>query len=409
MIRVLLASFAIAAAASAQTFVVDAANGPGANFTDLQVAIDTVPDGSILSIRPGSYVQAHIDGKSLSLLADGSGVLLGAASMPGVPPIDVRNLGASQAVTLRGLSIGFHFFDVEMNLQACAGLVLIDGFVGYYVTPPAPYVTPPVPATPPIGIACHACSEVVLRNSIVSGFPAVQATTSTMAIETTQLIGLSSPNAVGVFWSNIGGTALDATNCILTCSRDQMTGGNGGAYGGPGPAIQCTGSTIRLCEDAQGNYAPGSLPGRPTAAIEGSAGTVLRTTLASVVGVYGSGGVANGLTDLLRPLPSLRTQSAAPGGTVHADVTTPIGGLVLLALALPGPAQTVPGIDGASWLDPSTATLMAVGSPGFGQPVRCSVAVPSGPGLVGARFGWQAFAWVPASGLFASNPSLYAN
>lgn len=37
-------------------FVLDAANGAGAHFTDLVTALNTVPDGATLLVRPGSYV-----------------------------------------------------------------------------------------------------------------------------------------------------------------------------------------------------------------------------------------------------------------------------------------------------------------------------------------------------------------
>ena len=59
----LLLSLVFPAAAPAQTFVVDAANGPGTNFTDLLTASTTVPDGATLLVRPGHYASLVADAK----------------------------------------------------------------------------------------------------------------------------------------------------------------------------------------------------------------------------------------------------------------------------------------------------------------------------------------------------------
>lgn len=40
---------------STQTFIVDASNGPGTNFTSISAAITAVPDGAVLDVRAGLY------------------------------------------------------------------------------------------------------------------------------------------------------------------------------------------------------------------------------------------------------------------------------------------------------------------------------------------------------------------
>ena len=47
-----LVPLCVALALPAQTFIVDAASGPGTNFTDLPPAIAAVPDGAIPLVRP---------------------------------------------------------------------------------------------------------------------------------------------------------------------------------------------------------------------------------------------------------------------------------------------------------------------------------------------------------------------
>jgi hypothetical protein len=58
-------------AAQRQIFVVDAANGPGAQFTSLPAAVAAVPDGSVLLLRPGSYAAFAVSGKGLSIVGAG--------------------------------------------------------------------------------------------------------------------------------------------------------------------------------------------------------------------------------------------------------------------------------------------------------------------------------------------------
>jgi len=60
------------AACFAQTYVVDAQNGPGANFVEISQAVATVPDGAVLVVRPGAYQGFAINGKSIAVLGSGS-------------------------------------------------------------------------------------------------------------------------------------------------------------------------------------------------------------------------------------------------------------------------------------------------------------------------------------------------
>lgn len=53
-------------------YIVDAASGPGTNYTDIQTAVLAVPDGSTLLVRPGTYAPVVIDGKGIAILADPS-------------------------------------------------------------------------------------------------------------------------------------------------------------------------------------------------------------------------------------------------------------------------------------------------------------------------------------------------
>src|SRR5262249_13509994 len=108
--------------AVAQTFVVDASNGPGTNFTDVAAAVAAVPDGATLLVRPGSYASFTLNGKGLTILG-GPGVQFAGQSAV------VMNTLSNQAVVLRGLAFADGVFGPSpyaVTVDACAGAVLIE-------------------------------------------------------------------------------------------------------------------------------------------------------------------------------------------------------------------------------------------------------------------------------------------
>jgi hypothetical protein len=394
--RSLFAFGMFTAAGFSQTFVVDLAGGPGVNFTNLQVAVDTVPDGAVLLIRPGGYANVSIHGKGLSLLATGSGVYLG--GLFGTP-ILAQNLTATQPLTLRGLSIGYGTA-TEIDLRQCAGPVLIEDFhFDDTVTPGMSLF--------PCGIAIDTCAQLTVRDSRIVAYVAVSAVQSNVVIENCELVGQDAFDLGHT--SVIAGTGAEAFGGSMTFARCRVRGGNGLTIGSyvvpPASAIHCDGAEIRICDDSNGTYTAGALPsGTPIAAIDGPTGTVVREPSAVVVGSSGGAAVASAILDVVRPLPSLHTASTP--GAMQADVTTPIGETTLLAFGLPGAVTTVPGVDGTLWLDPTLAFLIALGVPQPGAPLQYSIAVPPALPLLGVRFAWQAVADSAAHGLRFSNPSL---
>jgi len=73
----------------------------GADFSDLQPAIDAAQDGDLLLVRSGGYGPFEIAGKAVSIASDGPGALIAVVTGAGV----VRDLGPTQHVVLRGLTI----------------------------------------------------------------------------------------------------------------------------------------------------------------------------------------------------------------------------------------------------------------------------------------------------------------
>lgn len=102
--RTLLALVALALPASADVLVVDAAGG--GEFTSLVTAVAAAGDGDLLLVRAGDYREfataLQVSGKSLAIVADGSGPVLA----PAIQAI----AGPGQRVVLRGLTLepGLH-------------------------------------------------------------------------------------------------------------------------------------------------------------------------------------------------------------------------------------------------------------------------------------------------------------
>jgi hypothetical protein len=91
----LLAFAAFAAALSAQTtWIVDASNGPGTNFTEIQPAVDAASAGDVILVRPGTYAPISVS-KGVAIL--------------GQPGFTVSNnaIPSPIPVVLRGLLLGF--------------------------------------------------------------------------------------------------------------------------------------------------------------------------------------------------------------------------------------------------------------------------------------------------------------
>jgi hypothetical protein len=77
--------------------VVTVDDSGGADFTDLQPAIDAAGEGDLVLVRAGSYGPFEVVGKALAIVADDAAVATG----PGV----VRDLAPGQTVVLRGLRV----------------------------------------------------------------------------------------------------------------------------------------------------------------------------------------------------------------------------------------------------------------------------------------------------------------
>ncbi len=110
--------------------VVDASGAVG-GFTSIQLAIDSANDGDLVLVLPGTYGGFAIDGKGLTLVADGPGVIVSEPGFSGVAGLDIRNLPTGSSVNAAGLTVeaGTHTeCSNALQFQDCLGPIQIRDF-----------------------------------------------------------------------------------------------------------------------------------------------------------------------------------------------------------------------------------------------------------------------------------------
>ena len=200
--------------AHANVIVVDAAGGPGSNFTFIRAAIAAAAEGDTLLVRDGMYSSFQIVGKSLTVVADGPSVELLEDVSTGLPTIEVRNLSSEQEVLIRGFHSNFGFL-----VANCAGSVWFDELscTGDSATCTAAPI--------------HGAS---VRNS------------SRVTFTRCELVGEFPPGGYAAFQPGAG---LEAVSSIVHLFDSTFTGGYGESSGIPipgGPGLWIEGSTVTV-------------------------------------------------------------------------------------------------------------------------------------------------------------------
>lgn len=367
----------------AQTFVVDAANGPGTHYTSIDAATVAVPDGATLLVRPGTYGPFRIQRKALTVLG-GPGVdVAQPTTLPAA--VEIQNTGVSQTVVVRGLRLVTCLGQV--SVLYCGGRVLLEDitYAGQCIPGQQPARSYLIHQSGPVQL--HRCSgsmdlagsQVVLEGCTLHGRDAAIALGLVLGAE----------RAVTVY-----GGSLQVAGCTLV-------GGNGTALGpapiGSQPALWLSGADVRLL--APGTIQAGADPA--STAAEAIAGTgnlrldpgVQLTSTLPPVGV--------GIAVQVVAMPTVLGSSAAPGGTLQAVVPGPTGAPSMLLAGWPAYPYALPGFTDPIGIDPVSARVTAVGTP----PLTATLPVPNLPSLLGVQLAWQAVAATPA-GAQASNPSL---
>jgi hypothetical protein len=259
-----------AAGLPAQTFIVDAQNGAGTNFTDIQAAVTAVPSGATLHVRPGGYSGFSIANKSLTVIGQPSAT----GAFPNInvnlllPGVFVGPLAANQSVRISGFAVGPAAASpsaIQFNVSGCAGPVLIEDMVWTFQIPFLMSVTNSAnvhavrlslssfipggstPSNPP----------VVVQNSSVEFFRlATQGYRTTSSfVAATAAMRIAQQSRVVLAQSNISGGVALVANAVpgpgvvvdgstlhafgnSSVSATAIQGGGSVATGGPGLVLQ---------------------------------------------------------------------------------------------------------------------------------------------------------------------------
>ncbi len=353
---------AIASGLVAQSYVVDVNGGAGANFTSLTAAVAAVPDGSILRVRPGDYIESVVVvAKGLTITGDVGASIV---APPGLPALHVLGLGPAQVFVVRGLAMRAAVSGTaEVRLEYDQGLVFLDGAGGFmqsrlYATHcDALLVSRCYWFDPALPAATFDTCRAVLDDCTVGG---LQQNGGDLQLAGGSVAGLA--NTLG-----LGGTAVTMQGGALRVLGARLYGGfslvaPGLAIGGTG-SVRCTPDT--LLQGASPPVAPsiamvtGSMPHAAISWITGS-----------FYSVYATGTVGE------------------------------LAFLVGAARALP---QTLPGLD-ALWLDAATARIETAGVL-TGGAFASFVVLPTSPALSGLSIVWQVVSFAQNGALSVSNPT----
>jgi hypothetical protein len=371
------------AAQGGPIFVVDAAGGAGANYTDLPTAVAAVPDGSTLIVRPGNYAETTIDGKGLTLLGEPTFTIDGVTGTS----MTVRNTQPQQKVLLSGFASGGGYG--LLVVQNAAGPVTIDG------TDSLANLIPGVSAFVIMG-----SSQVTIRNCRVDGsFLAngVVITSSNVVFEKCTLRGGRGFATQGGLPAFPALAALQSTVQLVQCT---VLGGNGAqakSYVVPAaPAVHMQATSLRAMGTVVHQLLGGVTPGSSAvAAIAGSGVARVEPQLPF------SGTVA--AVSLTRPeMPSLLTDSALPGGFLTASRIGPAGVLAAMTLSLRAPSTALPGLPDPVWIDPTNFFVEAAAITSPGALFVVQKPVPNVALLRGFEVVWQAFD-LDATGIAAAS------
>ena len=348
----------LGSAAVAQTYIVDQANGPGTNFTDLSVAASTVPDGAVLLVRPGAYGAFTIAAKGLSVLFDAGATSDGAT---------IVGTSAQQSVLVHGMrSPGL----ASLTCSNCLGLVLVVdcGDVTWFFLP--------------LMLNVSGCDRFHAAQCTFGGSGGIGATlnTSRCVFRACKIAGYT------------GMSTTSGSVQLVDCSVDAVNG-----YP-TGPAIWMNAGDVRIVGGRCTTWLQTNIAGTGVLRVDP---TVTFSSVSS-----SSPWIDPGIQFTTVPMPAVTANDASLGTNITATMRGPNGDVGALLVGLPGLPLLVPGFADAFWLQPGTEAVCAFTVFAAGVPLAVTYAVPNVPAMRGMRYCWQGASYGAANGLQASNPAI---
>lgn len=380
-IPVLSVVLAVPAFAQAPTFVVDAANGPGTHYTNLQTAVSSVPDGSNLIVRSGNYGSLDVGQRGVALLGEpGATILL----------LSIHDTLSSQRVLITGMTVAG-----RIEVQNAAGPVVLDGN------------GQPLVGGPLYAVGILTASQVHLRRWTVStsvGNWPLLINSSKVVVEQCTVTG-----------RNFGGAsvpnqpAISAFSSTVHVVDSDCRGGNGGTQYVPFALHTPGAAAIQLMQSTLHVAGSSTVAGGLNSPLVGGYGSALVGTSTEVAHVHASVASTTPLTTSVTvqasTAPVLRTVEGGIGGVCTATRTGAPNTVCGLFASLCVEPFVFPGIVEPIWLDPLTLVAVAVGISDASGAMSASLPVPNLQALLGFTFLWQAVDLDPSGQLQPSNPS----
>jgi hypothetical protein len=394
-------AFTFAPLAAAGTLTVGPA-GSGAQFTQIQAAIDAALDDDVILVKPGTYASIVVD-KPLRILGDGTGTVRIQAS-GGAIPVQISGIATLEELVLSGMeAVSPDEIPAQVILvQSCPGTVVLQDVV--------------VPRTNIIGVLVESCGRVlVLDSRIDGGQRAVLARNSELWISNSDITGVPYGLFLGSGTFPSTGVELVSSRLHLWRSRIQSSAAHPIDEAGPTPGaagIKAFASIIDLFGGPGTSVVGGPGATFDWATIPAPGGAGLDLFQSSRARIQDDAVVQGGLDGLgLVRAPAVRVdgtssftldpkvfptlvssaQQVTLGSTVALTLTGNPGGYqVLFASLRTGPTTIYRRVDGFGMLDrPNMMRVATEVLPPSGT-FTLTLRVPNMPALIGATFFLQA-------------------
>ncbi|MBL8722720.1 MAG: hypothetical protein JNK49_01670 [Planctomycetes bacterium] len=381
---------AVALVAQGQSFFVDLNNGPGTNYTDLQTAIQAVPDGSSLWVRQGNYPAVTIAGKGLTILGVTS-VSLGG--------LRISNLAASQTVAVSGIRFRT---DATLDIANAAGSVVIDGEDSLLNGQGLGILPLRIQASPQVHLRRfrieHGLGDCAA--SISGG--------SSVVLESSDLFG---SHLVTPELSMVAAPAVRVWDSMLQLVETPAAGGNGGVsqmtFGvvvSPGaPGVVASNAVLRILGNGQwvrGGRDPAQLGGMRQPAITGTGSVVAD----QAIGI--DAGPSSTVAFARSAMPRVVATNAPLGAALSVRRSGPSNVLAALVASLHGRPWQLPGIPYPVWIDAGTMVVDSLGVVPSSGSLQIARQVPNVMALRGLAVTWQVVDLDGVGQVSISNPSL---
>jgi hypothetical protein len=387
LVLALSVGFGAATVTAQRTWIVDAASGPGTDFTDLPPAVAAASDGDVLVVRAGSYAD-FTTGKGITILG-----VPGATMVRGFPWFGpcfrVAGLPAGRTFRAYGLVLQENQRQ-QVEIEDCAGSVHLEDVRAGFGSYPGPIVSIVVTRSPAVTLV--GCGT---REPYWSSF-VVHATASRVQVVRCTLKGVSAlddPRA-GSRMATAGLTV--GAGGVVDLVDGPVFGGHGvaGWFGPPrpsAPAIHLNGGTVRLRRGAATNVLAGIGvdPGLPIPAIAGT-GVVDADATVPIVPYAGAPAIEPSVTASTGPWPGLSQSGGDLGAPITWTIASPPGGAFVLAAGTFATPLATPV--GDLFLDLSSVVVFVGGTQPPAGTTTTTVPVPTTPVLRGQGFGVQAAA-----------------